>query len=573
MNNIQVNVNAEAVLSRVSRMFDNTPESIIREMAQNARRAGASKIHIDLSVDDQMLMEHNGRPLSEDDFRALFSLGDTGWKGKTLNEDPAGSGFFIATLFDTVTIHSRIDETTVHEVCVNKKTLTKIGTDIPIRELKMTLPEMTNVRVLMKGMGKKIEVKHAEAVAHNFPTRIHYTGTNEFGRLIDEDVPSYLEKVKNLTIKDVDVMADQTINGVRFLVHRNKIDLGFPSYSTRHFFYNYHGHPGSFGPDCKGVPMSELLGVGGDSFSKVILCIPQEDSEIKMVLPGRHSIVQDAAYHQMVRDLKKFLADYINTFEEHDLAYTTYEWLGGAKALKKEARIPEFLRNLGKDDVVICGGVCTSVRYMQDVENIRCLYNFPNYSKYKKYTWFDELPIADEGDIRILVDGVDVKEAVFKEMPDSGAVKKIQVMLKDKELAQACSALHIDDECCFVGCMPPDMKFYVVPDKDYDANSHIAMVHTHILENWEPDDGHESDSAETQRREFEDGLMAELVSALDPDNSVLTALIGFFNNHGWAIDNSICEIHFKGREGCKSFKAATTGGWYAPTIEEILPEE
>ncbi|MFA6716003.1 MAG: hypothetical protein WCS27_11550 [Victivallaceae bacterium] len=45
-NEIQVRVDSSEVLNRVSRMFDGTPRSVLRELMQNARRAGATKIDI-----------------------------------------------------------------------------------------------------------------------------------------------------------------------------------------------------------------------------------------------------------------------------------------------------------------------------------------------------------------------------------------------------------------------------------------------------------------------------------------------------------------------------------------------
>ena len=97
---IQVQVDSSEVLNRVSRMFDGTPKSVLWELMQNARWAGATQIDISF-LDETLTIAHDG--LALDDFGKLFALGSSGWDSKGIkNEDPAGMGFFVSILFEFV---------------------------------------------------------------------------------------------------------------------------------------------------------------------------------------------------------------------------------------------------------------------------------------------------------------------------------------------------------------------------------------------------------------------------------------------------------------------------------------
>ena len=85
-------------IARVDRLFDNSIMTILDELVQNSRRAGASNIVIDIhkeATDEKALriiIEDDGVGL--EDPRKLLSLSESCWKGMVVEEDPAGMGFF-----------------------------------------------------------------------------------------------------------------------------------------------------------------------------------------------------------------------------------------------------------------------------------------------------------------------------------------------------------------------------------------------------------------------------------------------------------------------------------------------
>lgn len=88
---IQAKVN-ERLLSKADRLFTGTLDGRIIEILQNARRAGATEVHI-INSDGQITVRDNGQGIA--DFSALLDLGKSDWDDNMENaEDPAGVGVF-----------------------------------------------------------------------------------------------------------------------------------------------------------------------------------------------------------------------------------------------------------------------------------------------------------------------------------------------------------------------------------------------------------------------------------------------------------------------------------------------
>ena len=86
-------------LSKVTRLFDASDDTILRELIQNARRAGATEVNITTTQEPgnppatSITIADNGRGI--EDLTQLLSLSDSYWEEPTLSdEDPAGMGLF-----------------------------------------------------------------------------------------------------------------------------------------------------------------------------------------------------------------------------------------------------------------------------------------------------------------------------------------------------------------------------------------------------------------------------------------------------------------------------------------------
>ena len=80
------------LLTKADRLFTGTVEGRIIEILQNARRAGATEVRI-TNKDGFVTVQDNGSGI--EDFQKLLDLGGSGWDEKMeAGEDPAGVGLF-----------------------------------------------------------------------------------------------------------------------------------------------------------------------------------------------------------------------------------------------------------------------------------------------------------------------------------------------------------------------------------------------------------------------------------------------------------------------------------------------
>ncbi len=88
---------SDEAMSKVSGLFNASPDDILNELLQNARRSGARRIRVDQREDSErgpvICVSDDGPRL--DDPRSLFTLGRSAWEAQVIEEeDAAGMGFF-----------------------------------------------------------------------------------------------------------------------------------------------------------------------------------------------------------------------------------------------------------------------------------------------------------------------------------------------------------------------------------------------------------------------------------------------------------------------------------------------
>ncbi len=159
---LHVDVNFSGLLKNFGEVFSG--EKIwIRELLQNARRAGASKIKLTTDPSDLHYLQISDDGCGIPDFQTLLTLGDSGWEQETIEkENPFGLGCY-ATLYAAteVEIRSNRQHLTIEtekllkgEPVQSEPDQTRTGTTIIIR-LKEALitsndSEKDGVRVLIE---------------------------------------------------------------------------------------------------------------------------------------------------------------------------------------------------------------------------------------------------------------------------------------------------------------------------------------------------------------------------------------------------------------------------------------
>ena len=104
-------------INRVGRLFNNSLPDALGELLQNARRAGATKVEIELRRDDHVVLSIADDGIGIIDPASVITLGRSDWDSSiATREDPAGMGMF-SLAGRAVTIVSRhADHTTAWAV-------------------------------------------------------------------------------------------------------------------------------------------------------------------------------------------------------------------------------------------------------------------------------------------------------------------------------------------------------------------------------------------------------------------------------------------------------------------------
>lgn len=121
----------QGLISSASTFFDNGLKSILRELLQNSRRAGATRVNIDCK-DGRWLYEDNG-PGCEPE--VLLGLGQSAWESESVKEleSPAGCGFFsLSRRKPTVSCPSRGWSMHLTEAQFNAKELVSVQVFDPL---------------------------------------------------------------------------------------------------------------------------------------------------------------------------------------------------------------------------------------------------------------------------------------------------------------------------------------------------------------------------------------------------------------------------------------------------------
>ncbi len=281
---IQAKVN-ERLLSKAERLFTGAVEGRIIEILQNARRAGATEVHI-INRDGQVTVRDNGRGIA--DFAALLDLGKSGWDDPTEHaEDPAGVGVFCLA---------------PRQVCITSG----------------------DKKVVVKGKGwtgEPVEVVAADRICK---------GTE----LIFGDQPWLFETVqKHAVFSGLNVIVDgqrcarepfvssaaalHPELGCRIEVReRNALSQWHTQWKRSYYaddvLVNFHGQVVAF----TYMPLSEHL--------QFLVDLTGEPTGIRLMLPARVQLVENEALNELMATIEKEAYRHIQRRGSHTLKFTEY---------------------------------------------------------------------------------------------------------------------------------------------------------------------------------------------------------------------------------------------------------
>lgn len=146
MNKIQIKVNAANLLDNLRYAFTNTV-TVLSELLQNARRAGATKVEVNFNLEDKTLtVIDDGCGIS--DFQSLLTVAESGWDSEICEkEHPYGLGF-LASLYScekitAASVGGSVDFDTSYAIAFGEipvqKTISTPGTRITLYGFKSDL--------------------------------------------------------------------------------------------------------------------------------------------------------------------------------------------------------------------------------------------------------------------------------------------------------------------------------------------------------------------------------------------------------------------------------------------------
>ena len=163
---VKISINEKNLINNLRMAFSNS-HTWVSELLQNARRAGATKIHIDTNSEGTMFTIHDdGKGI--DDLQNLFTVAESGWDEKTQeDEHPYGMGF-LSCLFVATEIVVKSGDKILHAIT---------DSALDFQEIPITQAEDVHNGCLVQLHGVSIPpVEEIKKIVSGFPVPVFLNG-------------------------------------------------------------------------------------------------------------------------------------------------------------------------------------------------------------------------------------------------------------------------------------------------------------------------------------------------------------------------------------------------------------
>jgi len=284
MQTIKARVNPR-LLSKADRLFTGTMAGRIIEILQNARRAGATEVHIK-NHEGSVTIHDNGHGI--DDFSKLLDLGNSDWdQGTEEAEDPAGVGVFCLA-------PREVKITSGHKsVVITEEAWT--GEPVPVQtskeSLQGTILQFTDEPWTFEKVEEQAVFSGLQVTVDDKPC------TQE--PFVSEQATLHPEFGCRIEVRERNTLS-QWHNGWKRNYHSDDV------------LVNFHGQVVQFAYR----PVSEEL--------QVLVDLTGEPTAIRMMLPARTQIVENEALHELKSIMEKEAYKFIRKRGSHKLKYVEY---------------------------------------------------------------------------------------------------------------------------------------------------------------------------------------------------------------------------------------------------------
>lgn len=174
---VRASVNEKAFFASLKHIFGSS-FSVLRELMQNARRAGASRVAFDFDPQAKSLtITDDGHGIK--DFSTLIDLCTSGWDDAVVAKDnPFGMGFFsLFSSCETVTVRSQGKRLTMaQDDIANKRHLPVVSDDLPVDNGTVIHMAGLVAKLLESSYGSTLIEQHLAANAAGFAIEVAYNG-------------------------------------------------------------------------------------------------------------------------------------------------------------------------------------------------------------------------------------------------------------------------------------------------------------------------------------------------------------------------------------------------------------
>lgn len=368
----------QSLITKVSRLFNGTISDVLNELFQNARRAGASRIDVDVVQYENgpaLFITDDG--IGIDNPASFVTLGQSGWNVEIARrEDPAGMGVF-SLAGKRVTVRSFSKDANAGWTVTIPEDGWEGGVPLPVEP--SSIQEGTQIIIAMPPAWlTDLNVK-VQLAAQFFPLPVRFRG-NLLPRT------EFLENAHRV----------ETWNGCRIGVYRaDRVEL------ADMWRINFHG----IKVPCDMPKVSEI----GTSFKWAVLIDIVDAPALQLVLPARKEMVENAALEALRVEAEAAIYRTIALESSHRLPFQHWQ-----RAMELGINLPEAspwlhawtprsaeVRSRTGNERIESGPMIILFDHEPDIE--QCATPFLNQDslgyipvceedKFRGYGWYDRLP-------------------------------------------------------------------------------------------------------------------------------------------------------------------------------------
>jgi hypothetical protein len=538
-----------SILSKADRLFRNDDDGVFVELLQNARRAGATVVEIEIEKlpgDDtgsRVVIQDNGSGV--EDFQSLLTLGGSDWSAEVhQSEDPAGMGFFALCHSDVVVISGTRSILITREVFLGTQDALVVPSEEEVRGTKIIFTRLAPTSQLVESVKRVSRFGPLQVVVNN------------------EEVTRY--------------------DFLEGSIHREVIDgieVGFAShfrwnYGMKDDNWNFHGLciRNSFDSTSGLLSFDQRDGWSRGQLHARFNVL--ETGRVKLQLPDRRSIVQDERLQEFHLKIRAAVYRFFQSQERHALSFTKWKEARVMGIILPEAApllrtwhapaLDEYLdpffdpvktQLLGSlSDVCI---VDTELPNKHSFEAALQGWPSPQYrlyqeeGKFEGYTWYDALPHLK--DCAVMIDGTPYSEWAKLSLPRPDAIEIVVTM---EQFGKSDSTLRLPAHIHVVDGDDIDWNdeqpvFVAVKKSPWDnekLDGPFDVTDFLLWATFQSSDDRTADSWETQRERYQGEVERKADLYFRGARAALLGLLQealTWDARQYAKEAGVCEIRFR----------------------------